>query len=217
MHADIRRAGSSINQCKGACEDDYLIVCGDFGAEYGNRNHTYFKEQISYFPGVVIVLRGNHDNRYWEKHYLDSTYVGEWCDIIPNQRFNDSHFIYEKEYPNIWYTRDEGDIINLNGYNFLFLPGAYSIDKDFRLDFHYPYNYKEQMTKAEMSYMLLKVQETLESNSKIDFIISHTFPHSWESAFRDLFLAGVDQSKVDKSTEDFLDNIEKILDNNYIH
>lgn len=125
------------------------------------------------------------------------------------------HFLYQKKYPNIWYTRDEGDIIRINEYNFLFVPGAYSVDKNYRLNNDKPYNPQEQLSYIEMQLLINKLERFL-IYDKIDFVISHTFPLSWEPAYRWLFMDGIKQSEVDKTTEEFLDKIEKILDNNYI-
>lgn len=80
------------------------------------------------------------------------------------------------------YTRDEGDIIRIGEYNFLFLPGAYSIDKDYRLTKGYPYNPKEQLNHFEMNNLINKLEYFL-LNDNIDFVISHTFPLSWEPAY----------------------------------
>lgn len=222
MHGFINDATSAIAQCKNATDRDYLIVCGDFGAEYDGRIMGSFKKEFKNFPGKIIVLRGNHDDRYWEKHveyretymeYLEEPLPG-W-DFIQKESWT-PHFLYQKKYPNILYTRDEGDIIRIGEYNFLFLPGAYSIDKDYRLTKGYPYNPKEQLNHFEMNNLINKLEYFL-LNDNIDFVISHTFPLSWEPAYTWLFLDSIDQSKVDKNTEKFLDEIEKILYNDYIH
>ena len=64
MHGFQRDAVSAIVQCHNATESDYLIVCGDFGAEYGGHIMGSFKKEFKKFPGKIIVLRGNHDDRY---------------------------------------------------------------------------------------------------------------------------------------------------------
>lgn len=45
---------------------------------------------------------------------------------------------------------------------------------------------------------------------KVDVVLSHTTPLKYEPM--EMFLFGVDQSKVDKSTEEWLDGIEDRLD-----
>ena len=55
------------------------------------------------------------------------------------------------------------------------------------------------------------VEEQLEKrNWKIDVILSHTVPLKYEP--REMFMTGVDQSSVDKSTEEWLDWIEEKLE-----
>ncbi len=44
-------------------------------------------------------------------------------------------------------------------------------------------------------------------DNKIDIILSHTCPYKYLP--REMFLDGIDQSKVDNSTEYFLDEIEE--------
>ena len=48
------------------------------------------------------------------------------------------------------------------------------------------------------------------SANKFEIILSHTCPHKYEPT--DMFLPGIDQSKVDKSTEEWLDKIEEKYD-----
>ena len=45
---------------------------------------------------------------------------------------------------------------------------------------------------------------------KVDVVLSHTVPLKYEPV--EMFMAGVDQSKVDKFTEEWLDGIEDRLD-----
>ena len=52
-------------------------------------------------------------------------------------------------------------------------------------------------------------QRLEEHNWKIDIVLSHTGPLKFEP--REMFLEGIDQSRVDKSTEIWLDYIENKL------
>lgn len=47
-------------------------------------------------------------------------------------------------------------------------------------------------------------------DNKIDVILSHTCPLKYEPS--EVFLSGIDQSTVDKSTEKWLDRIEETID-----
>ena len=48
---------------------------------------------------------------------------------------------------------------------------------------------------------------------KVDTVLSHTMPLEYEPV--EMFLSGVDQSKVDKRTEEWLDTIEDRLDHEH--
>lgn len=48
-----------------------------------------------------------------------------------------------------------------------------------------------------------------ENDWKIDVVLSHTTPLKYEPT--EVFIEGIDQSKVDKSTESWLDEIEEKL------
>ena len=170
------------------------------------------------FPGSWIILRGNHDDRYWAKNcqikYEDEKPI-EW---IPHEGWevtSDGLYLYQKKYPNILYIYDDGGLYSINDYNFLFVPGAYSIDKYYRLDNHLPYNPDEQLTVKEQYRLINIVKDCNKNRIPIDFVIGHTFPLHIEPYYRDLFLDFIDQSSVDKNTEKFLDVLSKDFERNF--
>ena len=63
----------------------------------------------------------------------------------------------------------------------------------------YPSEQPDDKTKNEAIQVL--------NNNDIDVILSHTCPYSYLP--KEAFIIGVDESKVDNSTEHFLDTIEK--------
>ena len=68
------------------------------------------------------------------------------------------------------------------------------------------YNWYESEQPNEK--IKIKVKNTLKKlNNKVDIILSHTCPYKYLP--REMFLAGIDQSTVDYSTEYFLDEIEE--------
>ncbi len=82
------------------------------------------------------------------------------------------------------------------------------MDKYHRLMMGTPWFASEQPSKEIKQY----VENTLNnSNWHIDYVFSHTCPFVYEPT--DLFLDFIDQSKVDKSTEEWLSLIEKKLYN----
>lgn len=73
------------------------------------------------------------------------------------------------------------------------------------------YNWYESEQPNEKTK--IKVKNTLKKlNNKVDIILSHICPYKYLP--REMFLAGIDQSMVDYSTEYFLDQIEEST--NYI-
>lgn len=195
-------------------EEDKLIICGDFGAEYGSNINGRLKKECKKFPGDIIVLRGNHDNRYWANHTDVVTDANGEPTQIPQKGwhievsgFQKSYwgkFLVQDKYPNIKYIHDAGGIYNIEGYNFLMIPGAYSVDKDYRLSNHFSYESREQLTKEEM--LNLSYHTGLWHN-EIDFVCSHTAPMKMESYLRYLFLGFINQGTVDKTMEHWLDDI----------
>lgn len=193
LMGDIHGLASSFNfrvqqYINNPSENDIIICLGDTGLEYGNCVQGSLKKAMHRFHGQVYVMRGNHDNRYWEQHQ------DQW--IIQD------NLMYQKKYDNIKYIKDEGDILSINGQNILFIPGAYSIDKDYRLSHNLPYEFKEQLNYFEMCDLYDKAAAT-----HIDYVISHTSPLCVEDSYKDLFLDFIDQSKVSKTMEKFLDEI----------
>ena len=66
----------------------------------------------------------------------------------------------------------------------------------------WPYERAEQLTAAEMAALIDAVD-----GAGIEFVLSHTCPASWLPLISDLFLGGLDQSKVDKGMERFMDAV----------
>ena len=109
--------------------------------------------------------------------------------------------LIEEEYPNLIFAKD-GEIYNIDGKKILVIGGAYSVDKQYRLLHGYKWFKDEQLTKKEMDTILDKVK-----GKHFDIVLTHTCPYKYEP--REVFMQGLDQSKVDKSMEHFLDEIEE--------
>jgi 3-oxoacid CoA-transferase subunit A len=112
----------------------------------------------------------------------------------------------EKEYPSILFAKD-GEIYDLDGQKAIAIGGAYSIDKMFRIMYGYGWWEDEQPSDEIKGY----VEKQLEVRDwKVDVVLSHTVPLKYEPT--EVFLPGVDQSRVDKSTEEWLGKIEERLE-----
>jgi 3-oxoacid CoA-transferase subunit A len=92
-------------------------------------------------------------------------------------------------------------IYNIEGYKTFIIPGAYSVDKLYRLRKGYPWFQSEQLTEGEMEFGLQTAKK-----GPFDLILSHTCPLSYEPT--DLFLSVIDQTTVDKTMERYLNQIE---------
>ena len=169
-----------------------IIILGDAGLNfYLNKTDEKKKAMLNNRGYKFYLVRGNHEAR---------------PEDLPNTKkvFDEEvkNGIYlEEEYPNIRYLID-GETYYFDKYKCLILGGGYSVDKEYRLLNHYPWFPNEQLDQKEMYEILGKVK-----GEHYDFILSHTCPISFES--QDLFLPMIDQSKVDKSMENFLEEIEK--------
>ena len=62
----------------------------------------------------------------------------------------------------------------------------------------------EQLTEEEM-----QLAEEYLKYKKVDFVFSHTCPYSWRPT--DLFLNGIDQSKVDNTMEFWMDSLKDMF------
>ena len=203
-HGNARDICNAISQIKNPSKDDFIIIAGDAGFEYESYVMGQAKREARKFPGTWIVLRGNHDSRYWNHEY------DQGWETIEHQGCS---YLRQKKYPNIWYLPDIGCIYHLNDFNILFIPGAYSVDKWYRLRNGYPWNSQEQLSEEEMNSLHLLTIEWVDLGFDIDFVVGHTFPHKMEKHFRDLFMEGIDQSRVDKTMEYWLDEMADVYEN----
>lgn len=195
IHGDKCEAIGRAEQISDFNDDNVMIIAGDAGLEYGNYNMGATKKAMNKMPCSWLVMRGNHDNCYYADHWQDD----DWH--IDTTLYNAPVIIQDK-YPNIHYIMDEGGIYNVQGNKILFLPGAYSIDKDYRLIKGWPYNPREQLTEEDFQNLY---DDFMESDTAIDYVVSHTCPLQLEPHIQYLFLDFIDQSSVDKRTEKSLD------------
>ena len=173
-----------------------IIILGDVGFNYYMSKHDWkTKHQAANFGYTIYALRGNHEDRACNMknpiYVIDDFVNGIVC--------------YEEEFPNIRYFMDCVAEYEIMGKKILCIPGAYSVDKWYRLENDWQWFAEEQLTAEEM-----KTAEEQFSGKYYDFIFSHTCPVSWEP--NDLFLSMIDQSTVDKTMEVWMDKFkEKFL------
>ena len=100
----------------------------------------------------------------------------------------------------------DGEFYDIAGARTIVIGGAYSVDKYYRLMRNWGWWPDEQPSEEIKAY----VEQQLEHcNWTVDTVLSHTVPVKYEPT--EVFLQGLDQSTVDKSTEIWLGEIEKRL------
>lgn len=180
---------------------DTIIFLGDFGGNYYfGKKDKLFKQKLMDIGAQYFVIRGNHEERpslCMERHPAEWHIEDFWCGKV----------YVEDKFPNIKYALDEPSTYLIQcGNKFiltLVLPGAYSVDKYYRLEHGWSWFPMEQCNEKER-----KAGTTLARSwdKPWDLILSHTCPIIYEPT--DLFLPFVDQSAVDKTTERWLGEIE---------
>ena len=189
-----------FNPIKSFCKDremereNTFIILGDTGLNfYLDRRDHWKKETLARLAPTFFCIHGNHEARpSAELGYHETVY-------------HDGRVMVQDEYPNILFPID-GEVFDFCGHSCLVIGGAYSVDKDTRLAHGWPWFPDEQPcleTKDRVEQVLA------DRNWQVDVVFSHTCPRKYEPI--ESFLPGIDQSKVDKSTEDWLGEIEQKL------
>lgn len=204
-------------------KENVMILLGDSGLNYFfNYRDEEVKSKLCKFPFTYFVIRGNHEQR-------PSICMDQNRSHWHMENFWNNLVYVENKYPNIKYALDGPGIYSMpyisgyregteeNNYNdkgkpfyrfrkVLTLPGAYSVDKHYRLANGWSWFEGEQMTEAEMNIARCLIKE----HKNIDLVLSHTCPIIYEPT--DLFLSCIDQSMVDKTMERFLGEVEYCID-----
>ena len=172
---------------------DIMIILGDAGINfYGGWRDQHKKKFVSALPITLFCIHGNHEKR---PATIPSYTEQEWHGGI---------VFVEEQFPSILFAKD-GEIYDLNGMQAIAIGGAYSIDWMQRIPGRswWPDEQPSQEIKT-------CVESKLEHLGwKVDVVLSHTVPLKYEPT--EVFLPGINQSKVDKSTEQWLSRIEERL------
>lgn len=193
IHGSISRLWH-IKQNNLIPKDSNLIVLGDFGANfYLNDKDNHFKNVCEKLNITFYAVRGNHEQRPELINGMELVYD----ELVKGDVY------FQPKWPHIKYFKNWG-IYQINNYKIAIIGGAYSIDKYYRLEKGWTWFSAEQLTIEERKQCKQELQ-----NQKVDFVFTHTAPRSFEPI--DLFIPIVDQSTVDKSMEDFLEEIKNCL------
>lgn len=171
---------------------DVLIILGDAGINYFlNHFDDVVKERLNKLGLIFFCINGNHEER------------AENIKTYKEINFFDGIAYAEDKYPNLIFAKFS-EVYTIEGMKVLVIGGAYSINKNMRLVYDYPWFKSEQLTKEEMNNIYENV-----NNRHFDIVLSHTCPYKYIP--REMFLPFVDQNKVDNSMELFLDKIEESI------
>ena len=173
--------------------DDVIVVLGDVGANYYlNKRDEMMKSMLSELAPTIFCIHGNHEAR------------PENIPGYTEKLWNGGCVLYQEQYPNILFPID-GECFNLNELRCLVIGGAYSVDKFYRQARGWAW-WEGEQPSAE-------IKATVEANLKgwkgrINVVFSHTCPEKYTPI--ECFIPGIDQSSVDRSTEEWLDKIEEM-------
>lgn len=192
-HGNFKRIEKFCNKFR-TTREDVMIIVGDAGINYyEDRRDAVLKEFLSGLPITIFCIHGNHEQR------------PECIASYKEMKWKNGFVYVEDSYPNLLFAKD-GEIYNLNGKKTLVLGGAYSVDKYYRLINGIRWFPNEQPS-AEIKH---KVSQVLcDTDWSVDLVLSHTTPLKYEPT--EVFLPMIDQSTVDKSTEEWLNRIEDNL------
>ena len=190
-HGDFNRILDFV--CKnGVTKNDIIIILGDVGLNYyGNdRGDRRWKRKLNSLGVQFFGLHGNHERR---PESLSSYITAEW---------NGGTVYVEADYPNLAFARD-GELYCLDGHQVITLGGAYSVDKYYRLERGLAWFNDEQPSNESKA----RAEKNLGSVGwKVDYVFSHTCPERYVPI--EAFIPGLDQSTIDRSTEQWLGEIE---------
>lgn len=231
IHGKVSPVENLYRRNKGlidSADKNFLILLGDAGLNYYlNGRDEKTKKKLSKFPFTYFIIRGNHEERpsicaakhpdkwHTEEFWGNTVYVENEFPYIKYAL--DEVAFYHIPYVKIpYYLRDDNeetgdieweDLIDV--YTALIIPGAYSIDKHYRLMNGWPWFENEQLSLEEQT----KCLNIIEGKPKVDLILSHTCPSIYEPS--DLFLSNIDQNTVDRSMEILLTKVDYTLDYKY--
>lgn len=192
-HGEFGRIASFCKKMK-TTKEDIMIILGDSGINYFEDNRDIDKkEYLQGLPITVFCIHGNHEKR--ASNIVDY-----------KEAFWHGGAVYiEAKYPNIIFAKD-GELFDFKGKRTLVIGGAYSIDKSYRRQMGYGWWSDEQPSEKIKNH----TENTLKSvDWKVDVVLSHTCPYKYEPT--EVFLPGVAQRTVDKTTEVWLGSIESRL------
>lgn len=174
---------------------DIIVILGDVALNYFGDDRDYQrKKMVNTIGPEIFCIYGNHEMRPEDAggYELIDWHGGKaWI---------------QPEFPNLIFAKD-GEIYELAGKKVIVLGGAYSVDKEIRILRGYQWFSNEQPSDEIKTYA---EKQLTDAGWKVDAVFSHTCPYKYRPL--EAMLHGLDQSKVDTSTEEWLNQIESRLE-----
>ena len=174
--------------------EDIMVILGDAGINYWlDERDEALKERLSALPLTIFCIHGNHEERPEE---VPGYTLAAW---------RGGQVWVQADYPNLLFAQD-GEVYNLGGRQVLVIGGAYSVDKPYRLANGMPWFPTEQPDEHMKALVARRLDQL---DWQIDVVLSHTVPLGYIP--QHALLPNIDQRSVDRSTEEWLDQIERRL------
>lgn len=169
---------------------DIIVILGDVGANYfRDIRDDMTKNKLNDIGVPILCIHGNHEIRPENipSYKSESWKCGKvWC---------------EDTFPNLKFAKD-GEIYLIDEKRYITIGGAYSVDRFYRQAHGIGWWEDEQPSDKTKAYVEKQMTE-----NEYEIVLSHTCPYKYVPT--DMFLPGIDQAKVDNSTEKWLDKIEE--------
>jgi 3-oxoacid CoA-transferase subunit A len=188
-HRDFRSTAALCDTVE-STKEDTLIILGDAGINYfGVEKDRALKRILEELPITLFCIHGNHEQRPETLGYTETSWNG-------------GTVYQEPESPSLLFAKD-GEVYNFGGKRCIAIGGAYSVDKPYRIAEGWGWWSDEQPSEGTKR----RVEARLDTeNWQVDIVLTHTCPMKYEP--REMFISGVSEKGVDKSTEKWLDCIE---------
>lgn len=195
-HGDFREFCSKVGRL-GLTADDCCVILGDAGLNfYGAQTDRAQKKKVNALGVPVFCVHGNHEMR--------PAATG----LYRLRDWRGGKVWVEPEFENLLFAKD-GEIYDFDDKSAVVIGGAYSVDVFYRIAQN-PHNPKwwpdEQPDDATKAFVTSQLERR---GWQVDLVLTHTCPARYIPT--EMFLPGLDQSSVDRSTEEWLDVIEAKL------
>ena len=157
-HADFRRFSiKNFPEQREMTKDDYIIICGDFGAVWdGSDTDKYIQKWYNEKPWTTLFVDGNHENFDLLAQYPVSDWNGGKVQFIT---------------PTIIHLM-RGQVYTIEGKTFFVMGGAFSVDQWNRTE-HKSWWSQELPSDEEYKEGF---ENLCEYDNKVDFILTHCAP-----------------------------------------